>query len=76
VSVIPIVSIDSEDARAVALALAVMHHGLSNLAEGSIPSRTGTVMDTAEDFERYLNGEDRQTRTPTTSAGPRSGSRG
>jgi hypothetical protein len=76
VSVIPIVSIDSEDPRAVALALAVMHHGLSNLAEGSIPSRTGTVMDTAADFERYLNGEDRQARPPTNSAGPRPSNRG
>ncbi len=43
--------------RTVALTLAVLHHGLSNLAERSIPPRSDTVIETAKDFERHLNGE-------------------
>lgn len=57
--VIPVIQIDSDDTKVAALALAVMHHGLSNLAERSIPPKAETVMDTADMFERHLNGQDR-----------------
>lgn len=63
-SVVPVLAFDSEDPRTVALALAVMHHGLSNLAEGSIPSRTDTVLETASMFERHLNGEEQPPSRP------------
>lgn len=45
--------------RWIALGLAVLHHGLSNLAEKSIPSRAETVLDTAHKFEEWLLEEDR-----------------
>lgn len=41
----------------VALALAVLHHGLSNLAERSIPPRAETIVDTATKFQKHLRGE-------------------
>lgn len=44
------------DVRAVALAMAVMHHGMSNWAERSIPPRADTVIATATAFERHLKG--------------------
>lgn len=59
---VPVVHIDGDDPRSLALALAVMHHGMSNLAERSIPPRAETVLDTADMFERHLNGEARQAR--------------
>ena len=37
------------------LLLAVVHHGLANLAERSVPPRTDTVVGTAMDFEDHLN---------------------
>lgn len=40
--------------RAVALIAAVVHHGLSNLADHSIPPRADTVIDTAAKFEAFL----------------------
>lgn len=61
-SAIPIVHLDTDDPKTLALALAVMHHGLSNLAERSIPPRAETVLDTADMFERHLNSEPRQAR--------------
>lgn len=39
----------------VALALAVLHHGMSNWAERSIPPRAETVIDTAAKFKRHLD---------------------
>ena len=42
--------------KAVALFAAVAHHGMSCLAEKSIPSRAETVMDTAIKFEAWLFG--------------------
>jgi hypothetical protein len=56
-AVFPVVNIDTDDPRVVALALAVMHHGLSNLAERSIPPKPETVIATAMDFERHLKNE-------------------
>lgn len=44
-----------EDKRTVALALAVLHHGLSCLAANSIPAGSRTVMATADDFYQHLN---------------------
>lgn len=41
--------------RAVALSLAVLHHGLSCLASNSIPAGNKTVMATADDFYHHLN---------------------
>lgn len=41
----------------VALALAVWHHGMSNLAERSIPPRAETIVDTAIKFQKHLRGE-------------------
>lgn len=38
------------------LALAVMHHGFSCFAEGSIPAKIGTVLHTASVFEEHLHG--------------------
>lgn len=40
----------------VALALAVIHHGMSNWAERSIPPRADTVLATATAFKRHLDG--------------------
>lgn len=61
-SAIPVVQIDTDDPRALALAMAVMHHGLANLAERSVPSRAETVLDTAQIFEDHLNGQPRRER--------------
>jgi hypothetical protein len=40
----------------ISLALAVMHHGFSCFAEGSIPAKIGTVLHTANVFEDHLRG--------------------
>lgn len=40
--------------RAVALSLAVLHHGLANLAERAIPSNSKTVTTTADWFYDWL----------------------
>lgn len=42
--------------KGLALTLAVLHHGLSCLAEGSIPAKIGTVLHTANAFENQING--------------------
>jgi hypothetical protein len=42
--------------RFLGLLLAVINHGLANLANDSKPARSNTVMDTAEDFEDFLDG--------------------
>jgi len=41
------------------LFLAVLHYGFSCLAEGSVPARPQTVIDTAHNFETYLSGKAR-----------------
>lgn len=41
--------------KGLSLTLAVLHHGLSCLAEGSIPAKVGTVLTTATCFEERLN---------------------
>lgn len=46
--------VSEEDYRATALYAAVLLHGMSCLAEGSIPSRPETVIDTASKFDQYL----------------------
>ncbi len=43
--------------KGLSLTLAVLHHGLSCLAEGSIPAKVGTVLATATYFEDRLNGK-------------------
>jgi len=48
--------------KGVALALAVLHHGLSCLAERSIPSRAETVIETAGKFKEYLDKGNNQQR--------------
>lgn len=40
--------------RGLSLVLAVVHHGLSCLAEGAIPAKAGTVLQTAKLFEDHL----------------------
>lgn len=40
-----------------ALTLAVLHHGLSCMADGSIPAKVGTVMHTADLFEQRIIGK-------------------
>lgn len=42
--------------KGLSLTLAVLHHGLSCLAEGSIPAKIGTVIQTAKAFEDQING--------------------
>ena len=44
--------------KGLSLALAVIHHGLSCFAEGSIPARTNTVLDTAKKFEEHILSEE------------------
>jgi hypothetical protein len=44
--------------KGLSLALAVIHHGLSCFAEGSIPARTNTVLDTATKFEEHITSND------------------
>lgn len=44
-------------AKGLSLALAVLHHGLSCFADGSIPAKIGTVLQTAKTFEERLNGQ-------------------
>jgi hypothetical protein len=41
--------------RVVALTLAVVHHGFSNFAEGSVPAGWQTTLTTAERFRNYIN---------------------
>jgi hypothetical protein len=41
--------------KGLSLTLAVLHHGLSCLAEGSIPAKVGTVLNTASIFDDRLN---------------------
>ena len=48
---------DKQDVKALALTLAVLHHGLANFAEKSIPARSETVMETAQKFEAWLLGK-------------------
>lgn len=43
--------------KGLALTLAVLHHGFSCFAEGSIPAKIGTVLQTASVFEDRLNGK-------------------
>jgi hypothetical protein len=43
--------------RGLALALAVIHHGLACFAENSVPARVETVVITANTFERYISGQ-------------------
>lgn len=45
-------------AKGLALTLAVLHHGFSCLAEGSIPAKIGTVLLTAEAFEKQIVSQD------------------
>jgi hypothetical protein len=40
--------------RVVALALAVVHHGFSNFAEGSVPAGWQTTLTTADRFHHYI----------------------
>jgi hypothetical protein len=40
--------------RGLALTLSVLYHGLSCLADTSVPAKSGTVIDTAKKFELYL----------------------
>lgn len=40
--------------KGLSLTLAVLHHGFSCLAEGSIPAKAGTVMQTASTFEAHI----------------------
>jgi hypothetical protein len=40
--------------KGLSLTLAVMHHGLSCLADGSIPAKIGTVLQTATVFEQHM----------------------
>lgn len=47
------------DRRVIALALAVFHHGLSNFASNTVPAGWGTVIETANRFRDYMNGNDR-----------------
>ncbi len=42
--------------KGLSLTLAVLHHGFSCFAEGSIPAKIGTVLQTASVFEERLNG--------------------
>jgi hypothetical protein len=44
--------------RVIALALAVVHHGLSNFASDTVPAGWGTVIETARRFRDYINGND------------------
>lgn len=41
--------------RGLALTLSVLYHGLSCLADTSVPAKSGTVIDTAKKFEQYLD---------------------
>jgi len=41
--------------RGLSLVLAVLHHGLANFADKSIPAGTQTVIATAERFEDHLD---------------------
>lgn len=43
--------------KGLALTLAVIHHGLSCLADGSIPAKISTVLQTADTFEAQINGK-------------------
>ena len=40
--------------RELALMMAVIHHGLGNFAQRSIPARPNTVIETAKEFEQYI----------------------
>jgi hypothetical protein len=42
------------DDRQWALLCAVVHHGLANLTNNSVPCRASTVVDTASAFGQYL----------------------
>jgi hypothetical protein len=41
--------------KAVALTLAVLHHGFSNLADRSVPAGYSTVIATADKFKEWLD---------------------
>ena len=43
--------------KGLSLTLAVLHHGFSCFAEGSIPAKISTVLQTALVFEDRLNGK-------------------
>lgn len=51
------IPMDEQTIRALALTLAVLHHGLANFAEKSIPAKSDTVMETAKKFEDWLLGK-------------------
>lgn len=42
------------DVRCFSLLMAVLHHGLSNIADKAVPSRPDTVLQTAKHFEPYV----------------------
>lgn len=54
------------DIRCFSLLAAVIHHGLSNLADNAVPSRADTVLQTAKAFEAYV-------KTGTADARPSNG---
>lgn len=41
--------------RFLSLLLAVLHHGLGNLADNSVPARSTTIVGTAMEFEDHLD---------------------
>lgn len=43
--------------KGLSLTLAVLHHGLSCLAQDSIPAKIGTVIQTAKLFEEQITGQ-------------------
>lgn len=47
---------DKPDTRTIALFLAILHHGMSNLATKSVPAGWQTVIGTSDKFKEYLEG--------------------
>lgn len=45
-----------KERRTIALFFAVVHHGFSNFAAGSVPPHWHKVIETAEKFREYLEG--------------------
>lgn len=44
-----------DDPRQIALLMAILHHGIQNLAPGVVPPRIGTVVNSAQTFHHYLS---------------------
>lgn len=48
---------EPDETRQLALILAVLSHGLSNFAEGSVPAGWRTILQTSEHYRSYLSGK-------------------